>query len=180
MKQINQLIKEVIPVILGILIALLINNWNEDRKDKIYLDKIFASITEELKESNLDLLENIPKQQRLADSLRANLNNETLSIFDIVRKADGIYAPRIRNYSWKALSNSRIELVEFDKLSLLSQLDDSKSNIEYKQEKIMDFLLENLKNTTAAKKEILMLMVIEIVSTENYLQKEIEKELEKQ
>jgi len=37
MKKINQLFKEIIPVIIGVLIALVINNWNEERKDKKYL-----------------------------------------------------------------------------------------------------------------------------------------------
>lgn len=32
MKQIQQVFREIIPVILGILIALIINNWDEDRK----------------------------------------------------------------------------------------------------------------------------------------------------
>ena len=57
----KQIIKDIIPVIIGILIALLINNWNEDRKEKKYLNQIFASINKELEESRIDLKENIPK-----------------------------------------------------------------------------------------------------------------------
>ena len=44
MKQIKQIIREIIPVIIGILIALVINNWNEDRKNENYLNQIFSSI----------------------------------------------------------------------------------------------------------------------------------------
>ena len=66
----KQIIKDIIPVIIGILIALLINNWNEDRKEKKYLNQIFASINKELEESSIDLKENIPKQQVLIDSLK--------------------------------------------------------------------------------------------------------------
>ena len=61
MKQIRQLVKEIIPVILGILIALIINNWNENRKEKKYLDQIFTSIESELEESIIDLNENNTK-----------------------------------------------------------------------------------------------------------------------
>ena len=66
----KQIIKDIIPVMIGILIALLINNWNEDRKEKKYLNQIFASINKELEESRIDLKENIPKQQVLIDSLK--------------------------------------------------------------------------------------------------------------
>lgn len=171
----KKIIKEVIPVILGVLIALLINNWNEDRKDKKYLNQIYNSIQEELKESSLDFKKNIPKQQRFADSLKAYINDETLSIIDIVKKADGIYAPRIKNNSWRAIANSRIELIEFKTLSTLSELDDSKKNLEYKQEKISDFLIENIKSTQPLKKEILILMVSEVISTEKYIQVKIDE-----
>ena len=102
MKQIRQLIKEVIPVFPGILIALVINNWNEERKDEKYLNKIYASIKEELVESKLDLEENLLQQERLLDSLQAYMNNESVSLLDIILKAGGIYGPRIKNNSWKA------------------------------------------------------------------------------
>jgi hypothetical protein len=41
-------IGEIILVVLGILIALQINIWNEDRKDKIALDNIFETIQNDL------------------------------------------------------------------------------------------------------------------------------------
>ena len=178
MKKIEKLINDVIPVILGILIALVINNWNEDRKEQKYLDQIFASINEELKESIQSLEDNIPKQERLRDSLMVDLNNESVTLFDVISKAGGIWAPRIKNNSWRAVANSRIELVEFDKLSELSELDDSKITQDYKQKKIMDFVIENVKSTSSDKKEILMMMVSEMISSGKYLQSEIEEIIE--
>jgi len=175
----KQIIKDVIPVILGILIALVINNWNENRKEQRYLDQIYASINKELLESIQSLKENIPKQQRLVDSLQVDLNNESVELFDIIRKAGGIWAPRIKNNSWRAVANSRIELIEFEKLSALSELDESKNNQDYKQKKIMDFVIENIKSTSNDKKEILLMMVSEMISSGKYLQSEIEGLAEK-
>ncbi len=174
----KQLLKDVIPVILGILIALVINNWNENRKEQKYLNQIYASIKKELKESIQSLEENIPKQERLVDSLRVNLNNETIELFDVIKKAGGIWAPRIKNNSWRAVANSRIELMEFEKLSSLSELEESKNTQDYKQRKIMDFVFENIKSTESDKKEVLMIMVSEMVSSGRYLQSEIEDFLE--
>ena len=179
MKQIYQIIKEVIPVIIGILIALLINNWNEERKEKKYLNQIFISINKELEESRIDLIENIPKQQVLIDSLNRYLNDETVSVFDIIKKAGGIHGSTIKNSSWKAISNSRIELVEFQKLSDLSEIDESKMFLEIKREKLLHFMIDNLKNTSPDKKEVLMLLIAEIVSSEKFLQSEIEEFLKK-
>ncbi len=179
MTQISHFIREIIPVIVGILIALAINNWNEDRKDKKYLNQIFLAINAELEESSIDIKENIPKQQVLIDSLKKYMNDETISIFDIIRKAGGVHGPNIKNNSWKALANSKIELVEFKKLSELSEIDESKKGLEIKQQKILDYTVENLKKTTREKKEIFMLLNQELISTEKYLQFEIKEFLKK-
>lgn len=174
----KQLLKDIIPVILGILIALLINNWNDERKEQKYLNQIFISINNELKESIESLEDNIPKQERLVDSLKADLNNESVELFEIIKKAGGIWSPRIKNNSWKAIANSRIELIEFEKLSALSELETSKNNQDYKLRKIMDFTFDNIKSTDREKKEVLMMMVSEMVSSGKYLQSEIEDLIE--
>ena len=69
-------IGEIILVVIGILIALSINNWNENRKDKKYLNQIFSSIEKELKESSIDIKKVIPKQLASIDTIEVYLNNE--------------------------------------------------------------------------------------------------------
>lgn len=179
MKQISQIIKEVIPVIIGILIALLINNWNEDRKEKKYLNQIFNSINKELEESRLDLIKSIPKQEVLLDSLKRYLNDETVTLFEIINKGGGIHGTTVKNSSWKAIANSKIELVDFQKVSELSEIDESKILLELKRDKLLDFTIANLKNTNQDKKEIFMLLSAEIISSEKNLHSEIEEFLKK-
>jgi len=179
MKELGKIIREIISVIIGILVALAVNNWNEDRKDKKYLNQIYVSIDNELEESRIEIKESIPKQQVLIDSIGKYLNDETISIFDIIEKADGINVPIVKNNSWKAIANSKIELIEFEKLSALSEIDQSKESIELKTQKLIDFVFENLKTTNQEKKEILILLSQEILSTVKYTQLEIEEFLKK-
>jgi len=174
METLIKCIKDIIPVIFGILIALVINNWNEERKEKKYLDQIFTSINKELEESSLSIEENLPKQQILSDSIMAYLDDETVPIFDIIKKANGIYGPTIKNNSWRAIANSKIELVEFKKLSTLTEIDQSKEFLQLKLEKLLDFMIENLKSTTKEKKEIFLLLNQEITSSSSNLKEEIE------
>ena len=89
-------IKEMIPVIVGILIALFIDNWNSERKDKAYIKQVFTTINSELKESNKDIKSSIVKQESLIDSLEFYSNNKDVTILDIVMKSKGIYGPSIR------------------------------------------------------------------------------------
>ncbi len=179
MKEVKKLIREVIPVIIGILVALLINNWNEDRKSEKYLNQIFTSITKELDESSIDIQKSISKQQVLLDTLQKYMHDETFQMIDVIKKAGGIYGPSIKNYSWKALANTNIELIEFEKLSALSEIDQSKKIIELKLEKSADFVFQNIKSTAKEKKEMLMLLTQELVSSEKYLLLEINEFLKK-
>ncbi|GGG04081.1 hypothetical protein GCM10011344_00590 [Dokdonia pacifica] len=175
----KHLIREIIPVILGILIALALNNWNENRKDKKYLNQIYTSIDNEFEESIINLKASIPKQQVLLDSITKYINDESISIYGIITKADGIQKPTINTNTWRAIANSKIELIQFEKLSALSEIEESKKSLELKTTKLVDFLIENLKTTNQEKKEVFLLLSQEILTTTKYSQLEIEEFLKK-
>jgi len=175
MKKINQLFKEIIPVIIGVLIALVINNWNEERKDKKYLNQMLSSINEELKESKIDIKETIPRQKVVLDSIEAYLTDETVSLFDIMIKARGIRFTTIKNNSWKAISNSKIELVDYKKISVLSDIEERKEILELQSEKLLDFMINNAEETSQGKKQIFRMIIKNIIELEEELQSDIQE-----
>ncbi len=179
MKQIIRIIMEVIPVIIGILIALFINNWNEDRNNNNYLDQIFSTIEKELEESNLDIKETIPMQMASADTISFYLNDENVSLYDIMMKGNGINIPIIKTNSWKAIANTKIELVEYEKLSALADIQERKENLIIRTERQMDFIFQNFEKTDQKKKEVLRMMIWDIVGAEQELYLLIEGYLEK-
>ena len=173
--QIKQIIREIIPVIIGILIALFINNWNDERKERKYLDQIFSSIEKELEESLLDIKRVIPKQLAAVDTIMTHLNNDKTSLYDIMIKSNGVYAPSIKTNSWNAIASSKIELIEYEKLSALADIEERKKNLKSRVEKQVDFTFDNFEETDKVKKEILKMMILDIVGAEKRLQLEIEK-----
>ena len=178
MKHVKKLIREITPVIVGILIALFINNWNEDRKEKEYLDQIFSSIEKELEESALEIKEVIPKQLAAADTIQAYMNDETVSLYRILIKSNGVQMPRIRTNSWDAISNTRIDLVEYDKLSALADIEERKTNLRERVEKQMEFTFQNFEETGTSKKQILNMILLDVVGAEQRLLAKIEEFLE--
>tara|TARA_R110001592_G_scaffold155072_4_gene384555 strand:+ start:4045 stop:4584 length:540 start_codon:yes stop_codon:yes gene_type:complete len=179
MKQISHLIKEIVPVIMGILIALFINNWNEDRKDKEYLDQILSSIEKELEESNTELKQVIPRQLASMDTIASYFNNDAVSLYNIMIKGNGIQMPRIKTNSWNALANSRIELIEYEQLSALADIEERKENLTLRIEKQMEFIFQNFEKGDRNKKIILHMMTDDIVNAEKELQSQIEEILKK-
>lgn len=174
-KTIKEFIKEIVPVVVGILIALWINDWNDDRKDRAYIDQIFKSIQKELRETDEDIVAKIALQQTLVDTLNHYLNDSTVSLGEIVSKSTGIYMPGIRISSWKALSNTRIELVDYDKLSALATIEETKEVLKMQAEKMVDILFLNAEDTGAEKKELMKISMLSIMGNEKSLQEDIQK-----
>lgn len=170
--------KEIVPIVVGILIALYINNWNEDRKDRNYIKKISTSINQELVETKKDIDEKLIKQRMLIDTLSFYLKDNQISLDAIIKKATGIYIPSIKTNSWKAISNSKIELMDYAKVSTLADIEEQKELLRIKSEKLLDFIFSNYKETAEDKKEFMQILMSEIISTEIFLQKDINKVIE--
>ena len=170
--------REILTVVVGILIALYINNWNEERKDRNYVERISASIDKELAETNEDITEKLTKQEILIDSLAYYKDNEDYTIDRIIRSAGGIYIPSIKINSWKAIAGSKIELMDYEKLSLLADIEEQKDLLRMKAQKLMDFIYANYRENTFEKKEFMMIMIREIKSTETSLQNGVVEVLE--
>ena len=174
-KIIKAFFKEIVPVIIGILIALYINNWNENRKDEEYVNQITASMDKELRESIKDIRETMPRQKTLIDTLDFYKNDDEISILDVMMKANGIDIPSIKISSWKAISNSKIELMEHDRISAMSDIEELRENMLSKTKQLIELSYQNIKETDIEKKELIILMMRDIMVSERDLQVEIEE-----
>ena len=179
MKTVRRLFNETIPVIIGILIALLINNWNEDRKDKIYLNQIFSSIESELEDSSLDIKRVIPKQLASVDTLNTYMDNDNVTLYEIMMKSNGIQSPTIKTNSWNAIANFKIELIDYKKLSALSDIEERKQNLIQRIERQMEYGFQNFEKADKNKKVIFKMMILDIIGAEKELQSKIEELIKK-
>jgi hypothetical protein len=177
-KYIKAFFKEIVPIIIGILVALYINNWNENRKDEKYINQILSSMDKELKESNEDIKNKIPLQKTLIDTLYFYKNSDKISILDVMMKVNGVQIPKIRISSWKAISNSKIELLNYDRVSALANIEEQKELLLSKTEYLMNFLYPNIKDTSIDKKELVILMMQDIIVSEKDLERQIEQVIE--
>lgn len=173
-KYITALIKDIVPVVVGILIALYINNWNENRKDEMYINQIYSSINQELTETNKDIIDKISLQKSFIDTLDFYLENDKLSLLELTIKAEGINIPAVKINSWKAISNSKIELMEYRKVATLANIEEQKEILKMKTQKLADFLYSNTKETGKDKKEFMKIILQDIIHTEILLQNEVE------
>ena len=123
----------------------------------------------------MDIKEVIPKQQASMDSIQKYLHNDEFSIYDIIIRANGIHAPTIKTNTWNAIANSKIELVAYEKLSALADIEERKENLRWRLEKLMDFISQNIEKTDMVKKKILVMTILDMVGAEKDLQSQIEE-----
>ena len=69
------------------------------------------------------------------------MDNSDVSLYYIVTRADGIHAPKIKTNSWNAIANSKIELIDYEKLSALAGIEERKENLNNRTEKLLEFML---------------------------------------
>jgi len=112
-------------------------------------------------------------QRSLIDTLVVYLEDESLNLQNIMNKTNGISLPKIRIHSWKALANSKIELIDYESLSTLANIEDEKNILQDKSKYLMNFLYTNIGESTRYSKAVLVGLVNDILGTEDWLLSEI-------
>jgi hypothetical protein len=158
-----------VPVILGILIALLVNNWNESRSDKKFVQSVLAAVANELTDNKAELQESITEHEIFIDTLDVYLRNDSVSVVDIINKCKGLGGVSIRNASWKSFLNPKIELVDYKVISILTDIEESKQIMATQIEKMVDIVYGNFNSVGFQEKLRLKLVLNDILYTEKDL-----------
>lgn len=166
-------IKEIIPVTIGILIALSIGNWNQNKKEQKYVTEIFSLIDNELNATDKSIEDVIPLQEALIDTLQQYSNNNDVNIMHTILKVGGVKIASIKTNAWNAISNSKLELVDYKLIIPLSDIVEEKEILKVKSNTLINFANENLNATSTEKKKILMLYLKDIIGTEKAIQEQI-------
>jgi len=177
-KNIIKIALDTIPVIFGILIALFISGLKETSDNERYLSRVFSSIEQEMKD-NADGLESvIPKHYALMDTVTYYIEDESLTLTDLIVKSKGFQVKTIQNTSWRSLLNAKIELVEYDMIAQLSGIEASRSIMQMKLDKLMDYLYEHIDSVETKRKRLLIIHLLNLIETEESLLKLHEDYLE--
>ncbi len=160
-----------LPIILGVLIALLINNWNQSRLDKKFEKTVLNSIKNELTENLEELNAVIPDHHKLVDTISLYQFDEDVSIGQILNKVKGIQSASIKNTSWKSILNSNIQLFEYDLLTQLINIDEGKADHKMLANKLLDLIYDSLEKKDVVSKQKFSIVINDFISVEDDLRK---------
>lgn len=115
---------ETIPVIIGILIAVLINNIQQRYADRQYLKSTIKSIRTQNQENVKELEYALERQVTLLDTLKVYLEDDDRSLFDAIGKGNGLYTPDLKSTTWQFLfENENHTLVSYELINQLSEIE---------------------------------------------------------
>lgn len=168
-KKALKILFEMIPVILGVLIALFINQCKDQVDDKRFLKRVLAAIEAEMHENMEELTTIIAKQDAAIDTIEVYQDDQTVSVFDILDKTNGLQIPTIKNTSWQSFLNSKIELVDYQTISILTEIEEAKYFMNLKATKLMDDLYNDFDGDYNKAKRIFRLQILNLRDSENNL-----------
>jgi hypothetical protein len=169
MSMLKKLVIDMIPVVLGVLIALFINEWKQNSDNKRFLANVFESVDKEMELNIMEFNKVLPKQQALIDTVRAYMDNDQIQLVELVSKANGIQVPSVRNTSWKSFLNSKMELVNFETISQLTDIDESKQLMGKKLDGFMDFIIKESVSTSTDSKKLMVIQLLNLIDSEQQL-----------
>lgn len=121
---VKKLFLDTIPVIIGILIAVVISNIQQHYANRAYLRSTISSIKAQNIENIKELEYAIERQEQLADTLGLYLEDEHITFIDAVVKARGFNTPDLKSSTWRILfENGNHTLVPYEVLNQLSEIE---------------------------------------------------------
>ena len=142
-------LREVSIVVIGVLIAVYLGSLKEDYDNRRFVHKTMTALQAEAKASHKDLKEVLDKHLRILDSLRVQLtsNNEEESLMDFTARMGGVQVATNNNNVLRFFISNKAELVDYEMITKLSEIEFASNLMNRKMEKLLDFAYLHLQNS---------------------------------
>ena len=99
----KKILIDIVPVLVGILLALFINQYQQFQSEKAYIRNSVQSIILENEENIKELEYALQRQAVFVDTLDNYLDKDHYTLADVLKKARGVYSPDLKSTTWKFL-----------------------------------------------------------------------------
>ena len=130
MKKLKKILYEIliliVPVMLGVYLGLLANNWNKEKEDRKQTDKVLENILQEIDYNQMAIRESLTYFRQLRDSIHGlNDHNSLPSNFSFWK---GLNPPLLKDASFQSASLSgvlgRLNIDLLEQLTIVYALHD--------------------------------------------------------
>lgn len=141
--KIRKILVDIIPVLVGILLALFINNWQQSRSESSYIRNSVSSIIKENEANIKELQYSLGRQAKFVDSLRKYLDDDTYTLADVIMKTQGVTTPDLKSTTWKFLvQDSKHTLVSYEFINWLAEIEKYEVLVNRYNSKVGDIIFQ--------------------------------------
>ncbi len=168
---ITYIFREIVIVVIGVLISISIYNYKEKLDNEQYIKKTLLAIENEIKlgQSEVDTVLN--RHLALLDYIGDNIDNEEETLYEIIADQGGIQFPDVKNIGLRFFIANKAELVDFDVISMLSEIETNKNMLTSKFDKLLEFSYENMYDNDVETKTKFAVYLSNVVDSEQTLLK---------
>ena len=166
---IGYILREVTIVVVGVLIAVSIGNYKEKKDNEKYVEKTLIAIENEIKSSQAEVDTVLNRHLRLLEILENEMDNSEQSLGDLVSSSGGFQVASIKNVSLRFFISNKAELLEFQVISQLLDIEAQTELLSDKIERLGDFSYNRINDTTQETKLNFAYLVANVLDSEQSL-----------
>lgn len=141
--KLKKILIDIVPVLVGILLALFINQYQQFQSEKAYIRNSVVSIILENEENIGELEYALQRQATFMDTLEGYLGKDEYTLADVLKKAQGVYAPDLKSTTWKFLvQDSKHTLVSYEFINRLAEIEKYEVLVNRYNVKIGDIIFQ--------------------------------------
>ena len=142
--RIVHILQEIVIVAIGILIAVSIGNYRENKANEKYLEKTLLAIENEIELSQIELDTVLNRHLKLYELLENEIGDIDQTLGDLVSSSGGFQVASIKNVSLRFFISNKAELLDFQLISQLLEIELSTDMLSEKITRLADFVYNNV------------------------------------
>ncbi|MEM9918547.1 MAG: DUF6090 family protein [Bacteroidota bacterium] len=165
------LLQEIVIVVIGVLIAVSISNYKERTQNEKYIEKILLAVDNEIKLSKVQVDTILNRHLKTIDYLQNNITeqNKDRPLGELLQSLGGIQSPDIKSISLRFYISNKAELVDFQIISQLSDIEIYKNSLSEKMTRLINFIYEHINDTDEDTKKKLVYYLANVIDSEKAL-----------
>lgn len=171
-------LREVLVVVIGILIAVVLNDFQTKRTDQRYLKKAMSAIEEEVKDARLSVSEVVERHSITIDSLERYAEDSIMSLAEFLERAGGIQLATTGNVGLRFYVAGKADLLDLELVSKLADVEVSTQVLRGKMDRLLDFTYGRLTSTDAESKLLFAMHLGNVMDSETALLEHFDEVLE--
>jgi hypothetical protein len=162
-------LQEIVIVAIGILIAVSIGDYKENTDNEKYIEKTLLAIENEIKLSQVELDTVLNKHLKLIEILENKIDDSEETLGELMMNSGGFQVASIKNVSLRFFISNKAELLEFQLISQLLDIELATNMLSDKTKRLTDFSYDNLTNDNEEVKIKFAYLVANVIDGEQTL-----------